>query len=58
MVGTRAIEDAAILQVAKNIARRRRQLGLTQAQFAERLGIELKPFRGSSVESMRQRLEI
>jgi len=62
MVGTRAIEDAAILQVAKNIARRRRQLGLTQAQLAERLGIETETLsrfeRGKHAPTLRNLIRL
>lgn len=40
MVGTQTTEEAVILRVAQNIGARRRALGLTQAQLAERLGVD------------------
>lgn len=40
MVGTQTTEDALVLRVAQNIGARRRALGLTQAQLAERLGVD------------------
>lgn len=40
MVGTQTTEEAVVLRVAHNIGVRRRALGLTQAQLAERLGVD------------------
>ncbi len=40
MVGTQKTEEALLLRVAENIKERRRALGLTQAQLAERLGVD------------------
>lgn len=40
MVGTQTTEEALLLRVAENIKERRRALGLTQAQLAERLGVD------------------
>lgn len=40
MVGTQTTEDALVIRVARNIGIRRRALGLTQAQLAERLGVD------------------
>ena len=40
MVGTQTTEEAVVLRVARNIGERRRALGLTQAQLAERLGVD------------------
>lgn len=40
MVGTQTTEEALLLRVAENIGKRRRALGLTQAQLAERLGVD------------------
>lgn len=40
MVGTQTTEEAVVLRVAHNIGQRRRALGLTQAQLAERLGVD------------------
>ncbi len=40
MVGTQTTEHALVLRVAQNIGTRRRALGLTQAQLAERLGVD------------------
>lgn len=40
MVDTERTEEAVILRLAQNIGERRRALGLTQAQLAERLGVD------------------
>lgn len=40
MVGTQTTEEAVVLRVGHNIGERRRALGLTQAQLAERLGVD------------------
>lgn len=40
MVGTQTTEEAVILRVGRNIKERRGVLGLTQAQLAERLGVD------------------
>ena len=40
MVGTQTTEEAVLLRVAHNIGQRRKALGLTQAQLAERLGVD------------------
>lgn len=40
MVETQITEETFVLRVARNIGARRRTLGLTQAQLAERLGVD------------------
>lgn len=40
MVETQTTEEALLHRVAENIGKRRRALGLTQAQLAERLGVD------------------
>jgi transcriptional regulator with XRE-family HTH domain len=40
MVKTQTTEDEAVLRLAHNIGVRRRALGLTQAQLAERMGVD------------------
>jgi len=62
MGGMRAIEDASVLQVAKNIGRRRRELGVTQAQLAERLGVETETLsrfeRGKHAPTLRNLIRL
>jgi len=40
MVGTQTTEETVIIRVGRNIKERRSALGLTQAQLAERLGVD------------------
>lgn len=62
MVGTQTAEEVAVLRVALNIGARRRALGLTQAQLAERLGVDTETLsrfeRGKHVPTLKNLIRL
>lgn len=62
MVGTQKAEEAVVLRVARNIGERRRALGLTQAQLAERLGVDTETLsrfeRGKHAPTLRNLIRL
>lgn len=62
MVETQKAEDAVVLRVARNIGERRRALGLTQAQLAERLGVDTETLsrfeRGKHAPTLRNLIRL
>ncbi|MEN9476924.1 MAG: hypothetical protein RLZZ298_999 [Pseudomonadota bacterium] len=62
MVGTQTTEEVVVLRVARNIGERRRALNLTQAQLAERLGVDTETLsrfeRGKHVPTLKNMIRL